>query len=183
MKSTAPMKATAPKTSSRKKRKKPASSVTSPALPTTPSNLSSANIAKVLSGFMTFRATLKDLSYSLQRMQSLMDSVYQVVGMASNLMGKSRQRRFGLPSNPFQPFPRPRRIEQEEIPRIQLPFEQQGEATSSTNSPLKNFDFSQLWNIMQSPLFQGLISGLLNNKAKPTVSAQPKTKNRGKGGN
>jgi hypothetical protein len=174
------MKSTAQKTSSRKKRKKPASSVTSPTLPTTPSNLSSANIAKILSGFMTFRATLKDLSYSLERMQSLMDSVYQVVGVASNFMTRSRQRRLGIPPNPFQPFPRPRRTEQEEIPRIQLPLEQQGEgASSSTNSPLKNFDFGQLWNIIQSPLFQNLFSSFLQSKAKPTTSAQPKNRVKG----
>ncbi|MGA9173393.1 MAG: hypothetical protein WBZ33_05360 [Thermoactinomyces sp.] len=74
---------------------KPKSSVPSSSLL---SQLSSINIAKLLNGFMTFRSTIKELNASLQKMESMMDSAYQIFAITSQMMGPGKRgaRRFPL---------------------------------------------------------------------------------------
>ena len=55
----------------------------SPILPA----FSSLNISKMLSHFMTFRSTIRDLSSSLQRMEKMLDSAYQMFEITQNIIG------------------------------------------------------------------------------------------------
>jgi hypothetical protein len=64
------------------------SATTSPSLL---SQLSSINIAKILNGFMTFRSTIKELNTSLQKMENMMDSAYQILAMTSRMMAPGRR--------------------------------------------------------------------------------------------
>lgn len=140
-----------------------------------PSPLSSINLAKLLSGFMTFRSTIKDLSHSIQRMENLMDSTYQMFEIASRMLsGSSPQERRNLLT--LLPTPKGKQPEEdEEIPVIHLPFEEKrdsGSAGMPLGPLLQNIDFSQLLAIMQSPLFQNLISNLFRTNKSATVSTR-----------
>jgi hypothetical protein len=125
---------------------------------------------------MTFRSTVKDLSQSLQRMESFMDSAYRVFEMASSMMGKSGKRGSTNPFGLLPPVPNTKKVDEEEIPVIRLPFERQGEPSLPLAPLLRNLNFNQLWSIIQSPLFRNLISSLLKSKQTATTSSQSKRK-------
>ena len=83
---------------SRKKRRK---KVTSPAKPVQPPGkakpeplppMTSEHIAKVLSGFMTLRSTIKTLSKSIQKLENIMDSAYKIFELSNQT--KSAQQAF-----------------------------------------------------------------------------------------
>lgn len=122
------------------------------------SGLSSINIAKMLSHFMTFRSTIKDLSVSLQRMEKMLDSTYQMFEIAQTMMDhKSNPKQFPAPVRKKQPRQDP---DQEEIPIINLP--QDDSVPQSPFSQLfRHFDPQLFMQILKSPMAQRLFSQLL----------------------
>lgn len=135
----------------------------SPPIQTAKSPLSSISLAQMLSGFLTFRSTIKDLSTSLQRMESIMDNTYQFFNLAQNFMGR---RTPGPQNRPFFPMrPNPPNNQRgsssesdEEIPVIQWPKDGQNIGNPLLGRLLQNVDMNQLLSIMQSPFIQRIIT-------------------------
>lgn len=176
--------------------------------PSLPFQLSSLNLAKILSGFMTFRSTVRDLSTSIQKVESMMDSAYRMFEVASQFMPQSRQtgRQGNQPFSARPPFSNPNELgrpNEDEIPVIRLPMEErQGEPPfpfprSNPNfnrrgrpggggfpfaTLLQNMDLNQIMGIIQSPFFQKMIANLLQPKqtAQTSNTPIPKTTNRPK---
>lgn len=156
--------------------------------PNTP--LSSINIAKILSSFLTFRSSVKELSQSIQKIEGMMDSAFQMFEMATRMFQQNRGNMFP-PLPPGQrPFPslnarnqqnhRPFDFfEDEEIPVIDLP-EPRERFPSSRNTPsLSNINFQQILSLISSPLIQRFISQMFKPKSVPTISQGPSKKKRG----
>ncbi|MBD1371635.1 hypothetical protein IC620_04595 [Hazenella sp. IB182357] len=138
-------------------------------------DLSSINIAKVLTNFMTFRSTVKDVSTSIQKLEKMMDSAYDMFELSSQFFGDTKKR--GKRS-PFLPPPRPKHEQGDDIPIINLP---EGNHKGPLNSNflsmlgplsgvLKNVDIAQIMKIMQSPFAQKMISNLLKANGARTQS-------------
>ncbi|TCS93409.1 hypothetical protein [Hazenella coriacea] len=192
------------KVASRKRpNRKPPSPTSSASLPspkpTLPFQLSSLNLAKILSGFMTFRSTVRDLSTSIQKVESMMDSAYRMFEVASQIMPQTRQSgrqqnhpfptrpRFSNPSEPGKP-------DEDDIPIIRLPMEERqaeppfpfpnrphpmnrrgrpGGGGLSFASLLQNMDLNQIMGIVQSPFFQKMIANILQPKETAQTSNTP----------
>lgn len=165
---------------SRKKRRK---KVTSPAKTIQPPGkakpdplppMSSVNIAKVLSGFMTLRSTIQDLSKSIQRLENMMDSAYKIFELTNNMKaaqhGLPPQRNFPmLPSPDREHTPRehtPSLNEDEEIPVIDWP----GEEKTGSPSFLQSINIGQIIELLRSPWIQKMIAQMFQPKTASTSS-------------
>ena len=62
-----------------------------------PGPLSSLNLANILGHFLTVRSVIKDLSTSLERLENILDSLYQMFEIAQTLMAQKRR----TPDVPF----------------------------------------------------------------------------------
>ncbi|SDC45607.1 hypothetical protein SAMN04488112_10885 [Melghirimyces thermohalophilus] len=137
------------------KRRRPAP----PARENKSQDLSSLDVSKMISGFYTLRSTLKDLSSSLQRLESIMDNAYSMFEIANHLVDRRRTGpRFRPPLRLIKPS---RKTEEEEdIPQLNLPplEDPPGEG------PQPSFDLSQVMKILQSPFVKQLINELLQAK-------------------
>lgn len=130
--------------------------------------LNSANIARVLSGFMTFRSTVKDLSKSLQRVENMIDNAYQMFEIASKVMSQTKQQGFpALPDEQRSPS-----TAEENIPVIRLP-EEGSPPGFAGQAP--SFNFGNILNMLQSPLFQRILSGLFGS-SRPAAASYKKQK-------
>lgn len=130
--------------SKRKRRKSTTPPYRTPA--TNPNPLSSLNMANILSHFLTVRSAIKELSTSLQRLENILDSVYQMFEIAQTFMAQ-QQRAPGRP---------PLRLIPPRTPK-NSPLEQEG-VSPSGDSPLGNIDIGQIMALLQSPLVQNLLS-------------------------
>lgn len=134
------------------------------------SNLSSINIAKMLSNFMTFRSIVKDVSQGINKLEGFMDSTFSMFRVAQQMMGQSSRSRnpfsFLLPSGKAKGQDS---AEDEEIPIIKFPGENRKSKKSGTppmlGSLMENIDMNQIFKIAQSPMFQKMLSSLLKGKA------------------
>lgn len=156
---------------SRKRVKKTGLTETQTSLPSAPvqtakTPLSSISLAQMISGFLTFRSTVKDLSTSLQKMESIMDNTYQFFHLAQQFMGKKslfqNQRRplFPLPKNPGNSNSSD--LTDEEIPVINLPKNIGNIGNPLLGRLLQNMDLNQIMSLMQSPLIQKMISSFFS---------------------
>jgi hypothetical protein len=127
--------------------------------------LSSRNIAQILSHFMTFRSTISDLSSSLQRIEKMLDSTYQIFEIAHLAIGQR-----GGPRRLPGFFKRNNERQQEgQVPVINLPDEDT--APNASLAPLlQNFDPQLIMRILRSPLAQRLISQLFSQPQAMTSS-------------
>jgi hypothetical protein len=127
--------------------------------------LSSQNLAKVLSNFMTFRSTIQDVSKSLAKLESILNTTYQMFETFQRLSAL-RKSSPGNPlfslfsskpfsqSSPFLPFsPHP----SNNNPAPKTPF-----------SLFEQVDIKQIFSLLQSPLFQGLLKSFLHQQNTPT---------------
>jgi hypothetical protein len=160
---------------SRKKRRK---KVTSPAKPVQPPGkakpeplppMTSEHIAKVLSGFMTLRSTIQDLSKSIQKLENIMDSAYKIFELSNQM--KSAQQAF--PSQrafPMLPPPdrehTPSLPREEDIPVIDWPDEKKADPPSLFSS----ISIGQILELLQSPWIQRMIAQLFRPKTASTSS-------------
>lgn len=127
-----------------------------PQLPILP-GLSSLNIAKMLSHFMTFRSTIRDLSSSLQRMERMLDSTYQMFEIAQHIMVQKPNRRL-----PALPQPKSKTTyDHEDAPIINLPSEDEDLPNPPFAELFKHFDPQLLMQILKSPMVQGMLSQFL----------------------
>lgn len=117
---------------------------------------SSLNISKMLSQFMTFRSMIQDLSSSLQRMEKMLDSAYQMFEITQNFIGTRNQSRQSLlPTNPDR---KPSSDNEEDLPMINLPPDQESPIQSPFAQLFRQIDPRFLFQLLQSPLVQRLIS-------------------------
>lgn len=161
-------------------------SLPSPPVQTAKTPLSSISLAQMLSGFLTFRSTVKDLSTSLQKMESIMDNTYQFFHLAQQFMGKKsifgNQRRplFPLPKNPGNFNSTDSSLPDEEIPVINLPKNMGNIGNPLLGRLLRNMDLNQMMSLMQSPLVQKILSGFFSRGN--TIQTSRTDKNRKKQG-
>lgn len=134
--------------------------------------LSSLNLASIISGFANVRSTLQDLSQSIQRIERIMDSAYQMFELAQYFMANRRG-----PRRPFFPFSPPRGF-RNRPPSLPFPGGNPNNPGNpdSTGPPsplglLGNLDLRQLWNLLQSPLLQAFLRSFAK------VSEFPETEN------
>ncbi|GGA38847.1 hypothetical protein GCM10007416_09770 [Kroppenstedtia guangzhouensis] len=145
----------------------------------TPSDSASNGLTKLITGFYTFRTTLKEFSESLQRMEKIMDNAYQMFEMATQFMNQKQS----IPGRPPLRLVQPRREEEEEdeevIPRLNLPSldGNPDSDTPSSSPPFQNFDFTQLLKILQLPFVRRLMSDLM--QAGPRQKGTPRKRKQG----
>ena len=132
-------------------------------------NLSSINISKVLSNFMTFRTFLKNVNNNLSRLENFMDSSYQMFNIAQNIIAQNKKK----PGGPFaflfkkqeeeEKNPKKKSLteddENNDLPILNLPEEQ-----PKRFRPLRNIDLNEVFKLMQSPLFQKMVSRLIQKR-------------------
>ncbi|MBA4495615.1 hypothetical protein ACFO25_02815 [Paenactinomyces guangxiensis] len=128
---------------------------------------------------MTFRSTVKDLSHTIKHVETFMDTAYQMFEIASRMLIQSKRKER---SNPFSFLqgqePQHHHFDDEEIPVIHLPAETKkgpGDFGNPLIPLLQNIDLNQLMAVIQSPLFQKLVSHLFQT-SKPTTSSFSKRK-------
>lgn len=127
--------------------------------------LSSLNLASIISGFANVRSTLQDLSQSIQRIERIMDSAYQMFAVTQHYMAN----RSGLRRSPFL-FGQPRGF-RERPPSLPFPGgNRDAPAPPSPLGLLGNLDLRQLWNLLQSPMLQSILRSF----AKVSELPEPK---------
>lgn len=162
----------------------------SPQLPSPPQfSLPKLNIQKVVSGLMTFQTAVKNLSTSLQKMESILNSTFKLFTIASQVLPLLKQNRFSLPNLPFpsqtqqptqlprlpshsqnqQPpqLPKPPVFWDEEVPVIHLPNDP---PMSQASNPLNQIDLRRVMELLQSPMMQNFLRSLFESQSKPTSS-------------
>lgn len=117
---------------------------------------------------MTFRSTIRELSQSLQRMEKMLDSTYQMFEIAHNIMTK-RNRPSLLP----EPEKSPLHDKQDNVPIINLPDDKEGPIDSPFAHLFRQIDPRFLFQLLQSPFVQRFISQFL---AAPNKTAATKVK-------
>lgn len=122
-------------------------------------SLSSIDLVSILNSFYTVRSTVKDLRVSLEKLDSVLDSAYQMFEIAQGFINResSRPRR-----PPLRLLPSPGNRSSQAYRRRESPgqTERPSEDVQSDN-PLagifENIDMEQIISLMQSPLVQGLL--------------------------
>ncbi|SDZ10481.1 hypothetical protein [Thermoactinomyces sp. DSM 45892] len=129
------------------------------------SPLSSISLAQMLSGFLTCRSTVQDLSTSLTKVASIMDNTYQFFNLAQQYVGKKK----GSVQNQKNLFPNPEQASDpgdilldDEIPVINLPKNMNTTPNPLIGKLLKRMDLNQIMSFMQSPFVQKLMSSFLS---------------------
>lgn len=127
----------------------------SPILPA----FTSVNISKMLSHFMTFRSAIRDLSSSIQRMEKMLDTTYQMFEIVHNVIKHRHQ--------PIQSL-LPPELESPHAnePKDDFPFMNRPSENESNSPPSFSQLFSQIdpnffIQLLKSPMFQRLISQFL----------------------
>lgn len=112
----------------------------------------------MLSHFMTFRSAIRDLSSSIQRMEKILDTTYQMFEIVQSVMKKRQQPiQSLLPPNPESQSP----LEpNEDYPLINLPAENESPSAPSFSKLFSQIDPNLFIQILQSPMIQRLISQL-----------------------
>lgn len=141
-------------------------------------DLSAPGLTKMISGFYTFHSTLKNLSESLQRMEKIMDNAYQMFEMASTFVEQKPPSPRRPPLRLVQPE-RGKEEEEEEIPRLNLPYldGRPDHGNPSQPNPFQNFDFTQLLKILQLPFVRQLLSDFM--QAGPPQKGAPRKRKQG----
>lgn len=123
---------------------------------TTPSP--SLSLANIISSFYTFRSSVQDLSASLQRIENILDSCYRIFELAQTFV----DRKPAAARSPLQLLPPGIRTPKKNRP---LPFfqdnPQDNAETPSLGPLLANLDLQKMMELLQSPLVQSLLSGML----------------------
>ncbi|PTM58669.1 hypothetical protein [Desmospora activa] len=137
------------------------------------------DLSSVINGFFTFRTTVKDLSLSLQRLENIMDNAFRMFEMATGWMGQRRPGR-----RPPLRLIRPRQELDEDIPRLDLPLDDSpgmGRRQTGGNplaKMMENVDMTQLFKLMQSPIVQQLLKGMMQARTSDAQTRQHKPKPR-----
>ena len=107
---------------------------------------------------MTFRSAIRDLSSSIQRMEKILDTTYQMFEIVQSVMKKRQQPiQSLLPPNPESQSP----LEpNEDYPLINLPAENESPSAPSFSKLFSQIDPNLFIQILQSPMIQRLISQL-----------------------
>ncbi len=173
-----------PKPPLNKKRKSkltPVKPVESPKyLPDYLSELSSINIAKVLSGFMSLRSTVQDLSQSIQKIENMLDSAYKILEFTNHISSANRRHRhrpFSIPAPSRKERPKP--TIDEEIPVIEWPDEEKPNREFPVAPLLQSINIGQIVEILKSPFMQKMIAQIFQPKPASTSSYPPMKRKQG----
>ena len=132
-------------------------------------SLSSINLVSILNSFYTIRTTVKDLRVSLEKLDSALDSAYQMFEIAQGVF-KSQQSDKRRPPLQLLPPAKNRTSQQKKLAGTDLPSSQK--KSSNPESPfeglLDNIDFEQVMAMMQSPVVQGLLKQLFQGEGTGT---------------
>lgn len=130
--------------------------------------LSSQNLAKVLSHFMTFRSTIQDVSKSLAKLESILNTTYQMfeIFQRVNTLRKTN------PSNPLLSLftPKPPNPSSPSSPFLPLPPHplNNNPTPKAPSSLFEQLDIKQIFSLLQSPLLQGMLKMLFQQQTSPT---------------
>jgi len=131
---------------------------------------SSLNISKMLSHFVTFRSAIRDLSSSIQRMEKILDTTYQMFEIVQNVMN---QRHHPPIQSLLPPDPESQHSfeAKEEFPLMKLPKEE-NESAPPFSQLLRQIDPNIIIQILQSPIVQRFLSQFLAapNKVSPKIN-------------
>lgn len=146
------------------------------------SQLSSINIAKVLSGFMSLRSTVQDLSQSIQKIENMLDSTYKILELTNHISASNRRRRhrpFSMLAPSRQEKKRPHPIKEEEIPVIEWPDEEKPNPELPFAPLLQSINIGQIVEILKSPFMQKMIAQIFQPKPVSTSSYSPMKRKQG----
>jgi hypothetical protein len=133
-----------------------------------PKTLPNFNILKLMNGFVSFRSTIRDLNQSLQQLVSIMDR-------SSKMYSARRDTGPFLPQLPSPPVNKPE-FSDEDIPIIKLPN------MPNLNSPLLrmfgNIDMNRMMGIIQSPIFQNILTRIFPVKQATTRARVTRSRKR-----
>jgi hypothetical protein len=126
-----------------------------------PKTLPNFNILKLMNGFVSFRSTIQELNQSLQQLVSIMDRSSKMYSAGRDTTGRGPF----LPQLPSPPVNKPE-FSDEDIPIIKLPN------MPNLNSPLLrmfgNIDMNRMMGIIQSPIFQNILTRIFPVKQATT---------------
>lgn len=124
--------------------------------------LSTINLVSILNSFYTIRSTVKDLRVSLEKLDSAMDSAYQMFEMAQGFMKNEQSNVTPEHRPPLQLLPAPK----SRTAQPRRTSEPAKKKTDDANAPLAglfdNIDIGQIIGLMQSPLVQGLLKQFMS---------------------
>ncbi|WP_169835584.1 hypothetical protein [Novibacillus thermophilus] len=120
----------------------------------------------ILNSFYTIRMTVKDLRVSLEKLDSAMDSAYQMVEIAQSLFnnqssGKGRPPLRLLPPDNRAPKRRDKKSERRQ-------------SDDQLSGLLDNVDVGQLMTLMQSPFVQNILKQIFQGDALNSGSSTKK---------
>jgi hypothetical protein len=121
-------------------------------------NMNTPNLANIISSFLTFRSTVKDLSTSLHRLENIMDNTYQMFELAHSFLDKKNSpRRRRSPLRLIKPS------KEEEIPRLNLPplEKESGISNSQLSRFFEGIDIAQVLKLLQTPFVQQILSRII----------------------
>lgn len=126
-------------------------------------SLSSINLVSILNSFYTIRSTVKDLKVSLEKLDSAMDSAYQMFEIAQGVLKQQQSRKRRPPLQLLPPVPNNRMSRQRRPPGgfNQPSQEKPDDAEAPLAGLFENVDIGQIMAMMQSPLVQGLLKQFL----------------------
>ncbi|MBA4603699.1 hypothetical protein [Thermoactinomyces mirandus] len=176
-----------PKTPPRKTKKTKPASVKPVESPKQPpdilSPLSSINIAKVLSGFMTLRSTVHDLSQSIQKIENMLDSACKILELTNHISAANRRHRhrsFPMLSPSRQERKQHQPTGDEEIPVIEWPDEEKPPNPEPPFAPLlQSINIGQIIEILKSPFMQKMLTQIFQPKPASTSSYSPMKRKQG----
>lgn len=129
-------------------------------------SLSSINIMSILNSFYTIRMTVKDLRVSLEKLDSAMDSAYQMVEIAQSLFNNQPSSK-GRP--PLRLLPPDNRV-----PKGRDKKSERQQSDNQLSGLLDNVDVGQLMTLMQSPFVQNILKQIFQGDALNSGSSTKK---------
>lgn len=129
-------------------------------------SLGTINFAKIVDSFTALQSTVRDLRASLERLDRLMNSAYQLLGMFNGLARNNSFSNRQLPIGLLPP-PGDESWEQHSPTDTNNPSDNE---TNNSNPPLsgllEQIDVGQLMSMLQSPIVQQFIKQFLGGKKR-----------------
>lgn len=140
-------------------------------------SLSSVNLVSILNSFYTIRSTVKDLRVSFEKLDSAMDSAYQMFEIAQGVMRRQPSTNRRTPLRLLPPPPgrtsRPNRTSGDLDKRAKS---DSGAEDNPLAGIFENVDIGQIMSLLQSPLVQGLLKQFAQGSSDAATSGKRRIK-------
>lgn len=124
-------------------------------------SLSSINLVTILNSFYTIRSTVKDLRVSLEKLDSALDSAYQMFEIAQGVLKNGHPHKRRPPLQLLPPANNRTSPGKKLSGNVHPPSQKKSnDGESPLDGLLDNVDFGQIMALMQSPMVQGLLKQL-----------------------